>query len=232
MKLPLFIWTGVSVTPSNWLLNNLISYYDMESWIDIHWSNNFTLSWSSTVSGKIWNAQSFDWINDWWTALDNADLRLTWSYTLSMWYKSKDNSATNHRILVKDDATDYNNWYWLRQNAWNLYYSHFPASWSVADDWNTWVSVTLNTYHHIGITFNSTTNALKIYKDWSLSNSKTASGSIWSNTLTLYLARYSWGQYSNMEFDEFGIWNTEKNSTDISNLYNWWAWLAYANFTT
>ena len=43
MRLPLFVWTWVSAWIHNWLLNNLIAYYEFENNVlDSQWSNDWT----------------------------------------------------------------------------------------------------------------------------------------------------------------------------------------------
>ena len=65
------VFSGIT---SNWLLNNLISYYEFENNVlDSEWSNNWTNFWTSDVAGIILRGRWFDWVNDYITISNISD---------------------------------------------------------------------------------------------------------------------------------------------------------------
>ena len=109
---------------SNWLLNNLVSYYKCDtnwSFPDAHWSNNWTINWATyTASWKINGWYSYA-TNDYVSMTDDASFKMTTSFTVSAWIKSTD--TTNVQCIFSYLNTDSANsssywWYLLRIVAW------------------------------------------------------------------------------------------------------------------
>jgi len=235
MKLPLFIWTGVSSTPTNWLLDDLVSYYKADtsgSFPDSHWSNNWTISGAIyTSSWKINWWYNFDWINDninIWTMYSEFN----WSSTISVssWF-NRQKLAPNH-IFRKRSAdlilrTNYNIW----QNSW-------PSFLVNTNNWGKdiiyWTNTTIpqNAFYHYVWVFNWT--SIKLYVNWVLQVSDTFAASTisWNNTNNLKIWANWTSQYSKWIIDETWFWNRELTQADVTALYNSWNWLSYDNFTS
>jgi hypothetical protein len=222
-------------TPSNWLLNNLVSYYKMDtngSFPDAHGSNNGTINGATFNTNWIINwCYQFDWTNDY------IDLNFSWiydDYSISMWVYIESplnkwglfwsyNTSTLNRIQL--EILDPPNIQIRDQRNWSL-------STLVSNS-----ALNLNEWYHIVIT--SKRNWLmRMYINWVL-QSQTSSVTNTPVNLTWLDFAFNWLNlnWSVIDFtfdrqDELWFWTKELNQTDVTNLYNSWAWLSYDNFTT
>lgn len=221
---------------SNWLLNNLVSYYKCDtngSFPDAHWSNDWTISWATyTASWKINWWYSFDWTNDYISIPDNAWLRpWTWDFARSIWINT---TATATKIAMSKGQISswswdyvsiitYDTWVvWFRLSDWTTLVE--PKSTTLINDWN---------WHHI-VWYRSWTTAY-LYVDNVLEQSLWSAWYNLDNTAPLVIGNFSYlnaSLYFSWIQDEIWIWNSWLDATKISDIYNWWAWLSYDNFTT
>lgn len=221
-----------SSTPPNWILNNLVSYYKMDtngSFPDAHWSNPWTINWASfTVNGKINWGYDFDWVNDYVDLNNNLWLLLDWDFTFSSW--------------VYIDSTISADWFiydfWNR-DIWFIWRNATSEMQFLLFDWTTDAflntSVTKNTWVNCIFTRDKV-SWMKIYINWveSISNSFTwnantltnRSDSIWSR-----LNSWVWSFYYKWGLDELWLWNKVLTQTEITALYNSWNGLEYWSFT-
>lgn len=212
--------------PPNWLLNNLVSYYKMDtngSFPDSHWSNNGSIFWSTFIASAVINwGYNWDWINDYITTPMSAPW--TWDFSFQCWIRT---TTTNARVALSS------------QQAWQWYFSlinnsNWTVSFRITDSWTVnAISNVINdwSWHHV--VWTRSWNTIRIYTDWVLRDTQTKSWNItWS---TLY-----WGNFSTLvgsvyyqwDEDEWAFWNRELSLSDVQALYNSWAWLSYDDFTT
>jgi len=81
---------------------------------------------------------------------------------------------------------------------------------------------TLNTWHHLLMTYNDTTKELKVYLDNVLKKTITGSASSNSASLGARIGRYalSGTSYFNGKIDEVAIWNAALSSDAVTEIYN------------
>lgn len=229
-----YLWaTEVFATlASNWLLNNLVSYYQFDtngSFPDAHGSNTGTISGATyNASGKINWCYSFDNINDGISV--NAFHNLT-DFTYNIWVYH--NWGT---IPSEWDMPISKNWKWTRVT--NGYKLQFNVAYSTTNaDSISSTSFVANQWNMLTFTHSQTDKLNKIYlngTEVSYSSQVAWVGTITNDsTKNLLFWRYdSWNYYWNWKLDEAWIWNRALSSTEISALYNDWAWLPYSSFTS
>ena len=231
---------------SNWLLNNLVSYYKCDtnwSFPDAHWSNNWTINGATyTASWKINWAYSFDGVNDYVT-ITSASLSLT-TFSISCFIKrdTTATSSTDDLIISKDwDASWTLENYFIRLWRWkdtaNWYIDFWFHNWSAYVTLITDTAVITDTnFHLITITYNNTTSTWVIYIDWVAVKTWTLSWTpitaTWPLDIWRAVSTYDWNRYFSWIIDEVWIWDTVLTNTQITTLYNSWAWLSYNDFTT
>lgn len=110
------------------------------------------------------------------------------------------------------------------------------TSWTTVSLFDWWVtstqlqSATINdwNWHHIVVTSSSNTSA-KMYTDGSLTGSSTAFSFV-TQTITNgnNIGNFdTWWRCWDWSIDEVFYRGVELTSTEVTALYNWWAWLAY-----
>lgn len=213
---------------ANWLLNNLVSYYKMDtngSFPDAHGSNNGTINGATfTASGKINWGYSFDWSNDNIVLSQNSSTILDNDFSISIWFNIN-NSASSQWFL-------YN--FWLR------------------DMWIRWGNVTDNIQFQL---FDWTTNAYlntpvnkNEWVHWVFVRDKSTGMKIYINGVEQVSNNFTWNasnvsrveqiwrvltqQYYYWLLDELAFYSRVLTQTDVTNLYNWWNGLGYWSFTT
>lgn len=224
------------------LLNDLVSYYKLD-WNanDAHWSNDWAISGASyTSSWKINWGYDLDWVNDYLTIpTDLVDNDLYWAsaITLSAWHQRFQVDEQTAIINIKTDAN--NAWCDINFNANNT----FRVAWrSITSDsyqqrstsWTYWAT---NTWYHIVWILDFANDKIICYIDWVEVINSTVS--FWSSTLN-YNSNYiniwwapNWGwYYTNWVIDEYWCWSRALTQTEVTALYNSWAWLSYNNFTS
>lgn len=213
---------------SNWLLNNLVSYYKMDtngSFPDVHGSNNGTINGATfTASGKINWGYSFDWSNDSIALSQNSSTILDNDFSISIWFNIN-NSASSQWFLYK---------FWLR-DIWirwgnvtdNIQFQLF--------DWttNAYLNTPVNKNEWVHWVFvRDKSSWMKIYINGveQVSNNFTWNGSTISITEQIW--RIATSQYYYWLLDELAFYSRVLTQTDVTNLYNSWAWKPYDEFTT
>lgn len=216
---------------SNWLLNNLISYWKADtnwSFPDAHWSNNWTINGATyTASWKINWAYDLDWINDNITVANNANLDLwTWDFTINFWFNAT-SLADNDNFI--SDYTTANRWWYIHINSANQAVRLVTYDWvwitnvASADSYlSTWVWTMLTcirswTNHYIYKNWWSEVSA-----SWTSRNLSNAQFEIWTLEGSNF---YDW------DIDEIWIWNTAITADQLAALYNSWDGLSYNSYT-
>lgn len=222
---------------SNWLLNNLVSYYkadDSWSFPDAHWSNDGTISGATyTASWFINWAYDFDGTNDY---ISHPAPTLTTAATFSFWIKPWTLPTGLRSILSNGPANRYR--ISNRNNKLDVLIGNAGISdttpWADAQT----VAITDNTWQHFVVTYENWTG-IEIFKNGLSSQTSTKWADINSSWSTSLIACEpdSWdtgslGNFIEAEIDEIWFWDRVLTSDEISDLYNSWAWLPYADFTS
>lgn len=224
------------------LTDNLISYYKLDStwWADSVGSNTMTEANTSYVAGKIGNWCSF---NGSTSQMRNGNITLSaWNspYSINFWVKLNAEIASWIWALsfLWPDTTNQDTVYYLeyQYNWWTrrLNYQHYynwPETYHTLP-----YNVTLWTSNWNMVTLVYSGSWMTLYLNWTSAISWWWSWTYWSawpqnyqKWLTIWSQYVSsaYGNRSNAIIDEFWFWDRAITSGEITELYNWWAWLAY-----
>lgn len=217
------------------LTTNLQWYYKFESNLnDSVWSNNWTGTSVTYWTGIIWNA----WIFNGTTSkalLWNDTCNFTGSFTISAWVKFTSVGAykvifSNYNLSPSVIA-----WYWFicRINPSNqiefVIYNDSQVILATSATVTTWTW-----YNIVFVRTESTGSA--IYINWTSSISNSSTFNPWYTWSAFHpsigaLEYYNWSylneQYINWNIDELWIWTRALTGSEITQLYNSWAWLSY-----
>lgn len=211
-----FDWWGGWWWPSNWLLNNLISYYALESDVnDSHWGITATaidITWSS--------AAVFNGSSSYISLNQNRPAATTWNYSINFWFNL-------------DNLT---NLYFLLDNAWDNTYQVtgsggvsgkvLPRYLWGSEAWST-NTLSASTWYMLTFVYNGT-NALT-YINGTLWKTDTKGG---SSVSTTHLGKRSTTNYFDGNMKHCWLWSKALDATDMTNLYNSWTPLPYGSFTS
>ncbi len=130
---------------------------------------------------------------------------------MSLWFKSCDPSAGQTL------------WAWEGYGGIALRLSstvtlwHYDGSWQSAADPTT---LSADTWYHIVCRYCAVTGELSIF----VNNAKTTTASVGgvaaSSSPSLYVGNEGWGNQSNGQIDEVGIWYRPLSDTEVGDLYN------------
>jgi hypothetical protein len=211
------------------LTDNIVAYYKLD-WNsnDSVGSNNGTDTSVSYVAGKIGNAGSYNGTSSKTVIPNSTGLNITGNQISFSFWINPTATQTNNWILFK--GADNSQWVysmWFFSGADMKMCMRLNGSttiWSgeVRSSWD----VSLNTWTHIAGIYNWSTQ--KIYINWTEVWSQNYSASLSSNTNDLILWYY-FSQSFDFQWliDEVWIWSRALSSTEITQLYNGWAWLTY-----
>lgn len=215
-------------TPSNWLLNNLVSAYEFD-WdaTDSHWSNNLTIAWATyTASGKIAWAYDFDWANDYMINTNPTWLKNT-EFSISIWIKP-DIITGNHMINNYHNAS-WRHWFYVYISNSVIYFNTVASNWwatnRITDTPTAWV------WTHYVYVVKST--GCVLYKNGTQIGTQTYTTPTYDTTMSLNVWKYYTSSlYYNWLIDQKLFYSTALTSDNVTDLYNSWNWLAYSLFTT
>ena len=243
-----------SVKSKNWvllpwgngLLNSLISYYKMDwDWNDATATNDITPSNVSWVTGKINNGGSFNVTNSQFRTpnitLPNGSSPYSINFRVKL--NAEITTWTRHFTFLWADATLEDTVYYLnyqynwgtRRLSYEHYYNWPETYYAVRSNQTLW------TTNWTMITMVYTGTAMTLYVNWSQVATGGGSGTYWISAVATYQkgltigAQYVLSAYwsrANAIFDEIAYYNRAIIWTDITNLYNSWAWLPYGSFTS
>jgi hypothetical protein len=216
------------------LIDNLVSYYKLDgNSNDAHGSNNGTVNGATyTASGKINGAYDFDGSNDYINLNDTISKLFegTKNYTFSCWAKFDDLNG-NRFLLSSISSTSagykYRNCIIFIESNKSVRCIRYNGSDS--DDVSTASGIiSTGIYYHIVVTYDG--SLLKIYvnnvEEASISATLNASNGGDANLGSL-IELGSRSSYLNGIMDEVGIWSRALSSTEVGELYNSGAGLAY-----
>jgi len=185
--------------------------------------NDGTINGASWVDGKFGKGLNFDGTNDYVNVPDSDSLDVT-SITMSVWVYQKERSAPDYdRPVAKDRAYEIG----IRTDNGNISFAinnDVGWTWRTTDD-----VVPLNTWTFVAITYDSATGEVKVYKNGVLVHTFTESGNISASAYNLLIGVYHssagnfYGWFDGI-IDEVGIYNRSLNSSEISDLYNYYGY--------
>lgn len=158
------------------------------------------------------NSFEFDGINDY---IDLASRTQNFTdFSLSFWCVS---GGGNYKCIVGSSNTSQGGILTVitQQSGFISYYdgttAWTPLSSSIAD----------GLWHHIVITYNSSTNTLLGYTDGTLSVTKTSVNPIATTNAHSFdrIGSYAGGQIYNEKIDEIAVWDSILDATQVSDIY-------------
>lgn len=211
----------------------LIAYYKFETNAnDSLWSYNLT--WSN-VSYNTWKIGG--WASTNWSGTSNLSASTNfgidwWNITLSFWVKMNSEISSWIQSIINQTSWWTDVWYLVtyEYNWWTRRLVFDRVRQWIADDQFTYnTTLWTSNYHYIVLTYNWT--AITWYLDWSqvwaLNCSWNWSFERWNVFAISWLAWDKTIYPANISIDETWIWNRAISSTEVTQLYNSWAWLTY-----
>jgi len=205
-------------------LAGLVSYWNMDeasgaTVTDSMDLNNGTSSGTTDiVAGKISNGRMFDNSTDYINIPHHSSLNPTTGISISAWVYITSLDGVSRGIVTKTETPGQTGWM-LSLVSNNVTFLPSTAlvlsnSASVTPDTNVWT-------HYVG-TYDG--SIVKIYKDGTLSESKTINTALSTNLANMAIGRwYAQDGYTYNflgKIDEVGIWNRAITSTEVTSLYN------------
>jgi len=234
---------------SNWLLTDLRWLYELDSNVNDSSSNSNDGTASSfsynTSDKKLWSASgdciasgTFDntlgwesgWFFDTWTSIGSN----AFSYSVRV----KPDTDNKVQTIISNDANWYDNSTQIgvcvegttisTDNTFCVVHQHSSESTRyVVEDTQT-ISTTVWT--HFVYTYDGTT--MRLYTDWVEVDTTTKSWLIVNtNDIKIWRRSGSSIRFYNWLLDSVGLWIKALTATQVSQLYNSWSWLPYADFT-
>ena len=199
---------------------NLISYYKLDSNSnDSVGTNNGTDTAITYSAWKIWDCAWYTWATSKIVITENTSLALT-EFSYSFWFQVP--NTTGFKPLFRRSAA-FTQWVIAYVNWANVYW----AIWNGADITTPATAVSASTWYHWVLTWSNTTKTVWLTVNaWTPQTTVTATNITSSWTLNL-LYDVPNATAGNAKIDEVGIWSRVLASTEISQLYNSWSWLAY-----
>lgn len=211
---------------------NLVAYYKLD-WNsnDSVGSNNWTDTSVSYVAGKIGNAAQWNWTSSKIIVANN--LWVTWwNISIAWWFKMNTDISSGFQCFCEQSDNGTSVWNSIRYdyNSWTRRLVFDRVRYWIVDEQVLYNITLWTTWHHIAYTYNWTT--VTWYVDWASVWTIAASWN-WSVPQWNFFSilALNWGFFSNITIDEIWIWSRAISWSEITQLYNAWAWLTYP-FTT
>lgn len=201
-------WNASDSVGSNTLTNTNVTYatWKINNWGSFNWSSSyFTSSWS--VVSWTWPVSMFAWVNitsikDSNTIISKRDNNNSWLFFWKIYSNWKQQFQDYNGSLFQFPNTPSN----TVMSAWTWYHVWFIRNWTSWTFYLNWVS------------------------DWTITASSNLSWNTQSLKIGIDSVDWSWSCF-NGKIDEVWVRNKVLSSTEITQLYNSWAWLQYP-FTT
>ncbi|MGC9058478.1 MAG: LamG-like jellyroll fold domain-containing protein, partial [Candidatus Nanoarchaeia archaeon] len=187
------------------------------------------LGTNNITAGKFGKALRFDGVNDYVEALHPAG-NLTGPLTFEAWiYPTGPGSGGTYGGIIVN-----------KENSWEVArFADGTIRWAfknTAPGWN-WINTgyvaPLNTWTHIVVVYDITTNQVRTYANGNLVHTYSISGLIATTTYNLRIGgRTSVSQYFNGIIDEVRIYNRVLSPEEINASYNNGLYKLYHNFTS
>ena len=193
------------------------SYYDVTSVNSFNATGNFTTDRNGNINSALQ-------LNSVGTVASLANLPIgNASRSISIWIKMNSYFFDNFLFSYGSPAANQSYGFSLKSNLINYY------AW--ANDLSYATSIPLNTWKHLVVTFDTTTDLASIYLDGVLITSAAKPDWNTANETSFYLGRSYQGSNSfNGVVDDLKIYNYALTQTEITNLYNYNSTLVAQNF--
>jgi hypothetical protein len=207
-----------NTTISNNFTNGLMGYFDLENTSVIDRVGNFSSSneGATFVSGKIFNAASFDGSTD-WINITTGIVSSSTVWSQSMWVKSDSNDA----LMFLSDYEGGSGRISLRKNGDDLQWVQSGGGTTV--DITTWDNINDSAWHHLAFVANGT-SFMGYLDGQSIKNdtitARAVSFNISSNIGAIRDATPPPTTFFDGQIDELGLWEIALNPDDISAIYN------------
>ncbi len=181
----------------------------------------YLLPMSDPVSSQLPNALNFDGVNDFvGIPIDGnggvvGDNSVNSSFTMELWFRIPD-YANFSTLVSKHSNSGSRKGFFIESNgsgSINAGMANAANSWTVATGTD---AVNDNQWHHTAFTYDSATNTLELYIDGILQSSQTGFTPVFDDIVNLRLGSSQYyNSYSEIEIDEFRIWDTLHTACDI-----------------
>lgn len=210
------------------LFDNLVDYWKFDEntgstvW-DYTWWNTWTVTGMTRTTGKINSCGSFNWTSNFVALTDWANATMSSNaWTISYWMYKNANASSILAAIIANDWSTWNRQFamWIN-TSWGFY---FERNWTQVSSW--WTTMSNSVWYHIVVTYDWTN--LISYINAGTANTTAGMSALPSTANALYFGKrnYTWSEkYYNWRLDEVGIWSRVLSSAEITELYNWWAWI-------
>jgi hypothetical protein len=200
--------------------SNLVAYYKLDNdATDETGSYNGTASNVTFDGGRYGASASFNGSSSYVNMGDPVALRLLGSYSISFWVKFNSTSGIQ-RIVNKDNANDYSGGYSIYTNGTSFEVVHSNGSYNGFAVSN---AFTTGIWYNFVITFDSSNNSLKAYKNNAQVAITTTNGSLTNSGDSLFFGTFGQssplGQYLNGSLDQVRIFNKALSASEVSTIY-------------
>lgn len=216
------------------LIDNLVSYWKLEEASgtrnDEHGSNDLTDNNTTTnAAGILGNGALMAGANDEYLSITDASqtgLDAQTDFSISFWYKPT-TLGGGHIFGKWTHATQNQYRLDLSSTQMTLYTADACAGYSYTG--KSWThSMSAGTIYHFVLTYNRTTGGVELFKDGSSLGTGTVKAAVRNCTGVFCLGTISpYTETINGLLDEVGWWSRVLTSTEVTELYNSGAGLAY-----
>ena len=215
-------------TNASTLLDEVQNYYQLENnWNDSHTWSNLTVNWSFTNVKKVLWTYSFNRSSLAYDlySLDNS-FDFPWDFSISLWVNMTNMTNASQTIFSKQDTIRNYRLDYDETNKRFAYYST-DTGWVYSN----FIDLSASVWYNIA--FVRSWNEITFYNNWisywTFTISWISQSNWWYLTIWNFIPTNS--SWFTSTWDEISIFPIALSSDDISNLYNWWAWLSYSNFS-
>jgi len=194
----------------NTLADDIVSYYKFDGdATDAAGSNDGTVSGASVdTGGKLNSCYDFDGSNDY----IGIPVTLSTDYSISLWINC--DNVTANQFLIGGQATRY-------ASALAIVSGQIGFATNASDGYDYSGTVSNDTWHHIVIIYNSSTNKKYAYIDTvAVIDGITPVGSAQYDTSYFLGKRNDNNFYYNGSLDEVGVWDRVISAAEVWELYN------------
>ncbi|OJX32970.1 MAG: hypothetical protein BGO86_13400 [Chryseobacterium sp. 36-9] len=156
------------------------------------------------------SALDFDGVNDY----VNCGNILPTSYTKEAWVYVKSLSTQNN--IISGGDSDGMHAFWIPNSSGKLSAGHNGDWFAVEDS----VPISINTWHHVAVTYDAATTTLKLYKDGGLISTNTDVDPVDGGNMVRLGAFSDAANSFTGTMDEVRIWNRALSPVEIANTMN------------
>lgn len=224
------------------IIDNLSAYWKMDessgNIADSSGNSNTGTNVNTTAfaTGKINNGADLENASsNYFSVADSASTSITGDLTCNLWFKPESDIGDNQGLLVKRDNTTTNISYVVYITT-GLNQVHFVNSTDGTNTNSTDVNVAITalntgTFYMISLVYTASSGQIEVFINGvSVGTASSAKTSIFNGTAPLRIGSLTDAggtTYTDGILDEVGLWARALSSTEISQLYNGGAGLAY-----